>query len=107
MQHEGVGVRAQLRHDERQALGRPAMKATSRDSRSSFATMTGHLPVLPAESAAASCGRRSRASAPLPVSTSVNSAMSAEPSASAKRETAALCASIPRPDRPCLAVDTR
>jgi hypothetical protein len=36
------------------------MKATSRESRSSLATMTGHLPVFPAASAAASCGRRSR-----------------------------------------------
>jgi hypothetical protein len=40
------------------------MNATSRDSRSSLATITGHLPVRPAESAAASCGRRSSASEP-------------------------------------------
>jgi hypothetical protein len=39
---------------------RPAMKATSRDKRSSLAT-TGHLPDLPAASAAASRGRRSGA----------------------------------------------
>ena len=34
----------------------PAMNATSRESRSSLATMTGHLPARPAASAAASCG---------------------------------------------------
>jgi hypothetical protein len=41
--------------------------------------------------------RRSRASAPLPVSTSTNSAMILSPSASATRVTAARCASIPNP----------
>src|SRR5436190_16898158 len=44
----------------------PAMNATSRDSRSSLATMTGHLPARPAARAAASCGRRSNASEPFP-----------------------------------------
>jgi hypothetical protein len=34
-------------------------------------------------------------------------ATSAKPSASANRATAARCASMPRPDRPCLAVETR
>ncbi len=35
------------------------MKATFRESRSSLATMTGHLPAFPVASAATSCGRRS------------------------------------------------
>ena len=43
--------------------------------------------------------RRSSASAPLPVSASANSATIERPSASAKRATAALCASIPSPER--------
>jgi len=34
------------------------MKATSRESRSSLATITGHLPVLPAASAANSLVQR-------------------------------------------------
>ena len=54
------------------------MNATSRLSRSSLATTTSHLAFLAAVSAAFSCGRRSSASAPLPVSTSVNSAMMLE-----------------------------
>jgi hypothetical protein len=46
MQHERVGVRAKLGHDERHALAiRPEMKATSRNRRSSFETITGHLAV--------------------------------------------------------------
>src|SRR5215213_6259992 len=47
---------------------RPATNATSRESRSSFDTTTQHLALLAAARAAASCGRRSSASAPLPVS---------------------------------------
>src|SRR4051812_23937593 len=43
---------------------RPEMKATSRDSRSSFETITGHLAARAAASAVANWGRRSRASAP-------------------------------------------
>jgi hypothetical protein len=46
------------------------MNATSRLSRASLATATSHFVFF----AAFSCGRRSSASAPLPVSTSVNSA---------------------------------
>src|SRR4051812_15919578 len=57
---------------------RPATKATSRESRSSFETRTQHLPWRAAASAAASCGHRSRASAPLPVSASTYSAMIAD-----------------------------
>src|SRR5713226_2662437 len=49
---------------------RAATKATSRDRRSSLATTTLHFADLAAERAAASFGRRSRASAPLPVSAS-------------------------------------
>src|SRR5438045_2916393 len=52
-------------NDTRCAMS-PEMNATSRDSRSSLATMTGHLPARLAASAAASWGRRSRASTPLP-----------------------------------------
>src|SRR5271166_577603 len=60
---------------------RPLMKCTLRESRSSFATAMGHafpLRRAPAR-AAASCGRRSSASAPLLVSTSVNSAATSKP----------------------------
>ena len=42
------------------------MKATSRESLSSFATATAHLAAFAAFSAAFSCGLRARASAPLP-----------------------------------------
>lgn len=77
---------------------RPEMKATSRERRSSFATTTGHLLCRAEARAAASRGRRSGASAPLPVSTSVNSEMSAIPSVSAIRATAERCASRPEPD---------
>jgi hypothetical protein len=48
----------------------------------------------------ASCGRRSSASAPLPLSTSTNSPASSKPSASANRAMASRCASSPRPERP-------
>jgi hypothetical protein len=59
------------------------MKWTSRLSRSNFATMIGvPLPQrLAAFSAAASCGRRSSASAPLPVSTSLKVCKRSKPSA--------------------------
>jgi len=63
-------------------------RAELRDRRSSLATMTGHFLARPAASAAASCGRRSRASAPFPDSASTNSAVSSNRSASAKRVTA-------------------
>ena len=42
----------------------PAMKATSRESRSSLETITGHLAERPVAKAAARRGRRSSASAP-------------------------------------------
>ena len=54
---------------------RPDTKATSRDSRSSFETRTLHFALRAAAKAAASCGRRSRASAPLPISASTYSLM--------------------------------
>ena len=49
----------------------PLVKWTSRLSRSSFETRIGHFSVRTTLRAAASCNRRSSASAPLPVSTSV------------------------------------
>ena len=55
---------------------RPATKATSRDSRSSLATTTLHFEAFAAAREAASWGRRSSASDPLPVSNSTNSAVS-------------------------------
>ena len=57
------------------------MNTTSRLSRSSLATATSHLAFFAAFSAAFSCGRRSSASEPLPVSISVNSATISKPSA--------------------------
>ncbi len=62
---------------------RPLTKWTSRDRRSSFATMTGHLCRRASANASPSRGRRSRASEPLPVSTSTCSPMMAMPSRSA------------------------
>ena len=60
---------------------KPLMKCTSRESLSSFETATGHaLPLRRASArAAASCGRRSRASAPLPVSISTRSSTVSNP----------------------------
>ena len=58
-------------------------------------------------SAAASCGRRSSASEPLPVSISTKTRASEKPSASAKRSSACFCTSSPRPERPCCDVDPR
>ena len=79
MQRERIDVTAERADDEGNALAiRLAMKATSRLSRSSLATATSHLAFLAAFSAALSCGRRSSASAPLPVSISVNSAVDLE-----------------------------
>ena len=67
---------------------RLAMNATSRDSRSSEAIANSHFSRLAnASSAALSSGRRSSASNPLPLSTSVNSAMTSKPSAAAKAAT--------------------
>ena len=85
----------------------PLMKCTSRLRRSSFATRTGVLSLRAALSAAASLGRRSKASAPLPVSVSENVSMIVKPSAFAKRSSASCCASRPKPDRPCPLVLTR
>src|SRR6195256_2357467 len=66
-----------------------------------------HFAFLAAANAAASCGRLSRASAPFPVSNSEYSAVSDSDSAATKRAIAALCASIPRPERCCCCVETR
>ena len=62
------------------------MNATSRDSRSSLAIANSHFGRLAVFNAALSSGRRSSASNPLPLSTSVNSAMTSKPSASAKAD---------------------
>ena len=83
------------------------MNATSLDSRSSLATATEALAFFAAFSAALSCGRRSSASAPLPVSTSVNWATISKPSALANAATALRCAFRPKPERPCFWVETR
>ena len=53
--------------------------------------------------AAAISGRSLR----LPLSTSVNSATISPPAARTRRETASRCASRPRPEAPCLSVETR
>jgi hypothetical protein len=89
MEHERIGIGAQFRHDEgtRCAMS-PDMKATSRESRSSLATMIGHLRLRAAASAAASCRRRSSASEPLPLSASTKAAVSSNRSCAAKRMTA-------------------
>ena len=63
---------------------RPATKATSRENRSSLATTTLHFAAFAAANAAASCGRRSRASAPFPLSASINSADNCESFAGGK-----------------------
>ena len=86
---------------------RPATNATSRERRSSFETTTEHLFARAALRAAASFGRRSRASAPLPVSASVYSPMMAKPSAAANRSIAARCAAMPSPERCCRCVETQ
>ena len=75
VQHEGIGVGAELGDDERHLVRHQAeMKCTSRDSRSSLATTTEHFPLASVGEGSASCGRRSSASEPLPVSTSTCSA---------------------------------
>src|ERR1700738_165931 len=66
-----------------------------------------HLAFLAAAKAAASCGGLSRAHAPCPVSNSAYSAMMVSDSAATKRSIAALCASIPSPERCCCCVETR
>ena len=66
-----------------------------------------HFAFLAAAKAAASCVRLSRASAPFPVSNAAYSSMMVSDSATAKRLLAALCASIPSPERCCCCVETR
>jgi len=75
VEHKGIGICSELGNDERTFRAmRLAMKATSRESLSSLATTTGHFARRARSRAAASFGRRSRASWPLPVSISTNSA---------------------------------
>jgi hypothetical protein len=68
---ERLDVGAEIGDQKRRLVRaiKPEMKCTSRESRSSLATAKAQafpLPRVPA-SAAANCGRRSSASAPLPV----------------------------------------
>jgi hypothetical protein len=81
------------------------MNATSRESRSSLDTRTGHLAALASANAVASCGRRSSASAPLPVSTSTYSAMIAMLCVSVDHG-CALCINS-KAERCCCNVETR
>ena len=85
-------------------LSRSARRnAALRDSRSSLA-ITSVAPVTLARcSALASSGR----SALRPLSTSVNRARTSAPCDAAKSSITLRCASSPRPDRPCRAVETR
>ena len=76
---------------------RPEMKCTSRDSRSSLETDHRAPSLRAALMAAASCGRRSSASAPLPVSLSSNVAAILKPSAAAKALMASRWAARPWP----------
>ena len=76
MEQERIGVGTKLGDDKRHPVCHQAgNECTLRDSRSSLATQTAGSCLRAALSAAASLGRRSRASAPLPVSISVNSPM--------------------------------
>ena len=61
------------------------MKATSRLQAVELGDDDSHLAFFAAFSAAFSCGRRSSASLPLPVSISVNSPMMVKPSACGER----------------------
>jgi hypothetical protein len=82
VQRERIDVRPQLSDHGRHALCSaisPEMKCTSRDSRSSFAPTTAACAFLACARASRSFGRRSRASLPLPVSTSTCSAMTSGP----------------------------
>ncbi len=85
----------------------PAINDTSRLSQSSFATTMAALALRAAARASRSIGRRSKASHPLPVSTSTNSASTSKPSAAANRVAASRCASMPRPLLPWRSVETR
>src|SRR5262249_12044873 len=105
VQREWVDVTNAVTMNGTRRTIRLAMNATSRDNRSSFATATWHFAFFAAFSAARSCGLRSSASLPLPVSTSVNSAKISKLSALAKATTARRCASRPKPLWPCFAVE--
>ena len=85
----------------------PLMKCTSRERRSNLATITGHLRRRASARAAASLGRRSSASEPLPVSTSTYSATISRSSAAANLASTSRCASSPSHDLPWRAVLTR
>jgi hypothetical protein len=71
------------------------MNATSRESRSSLATITGPPALRAALSAAASFGLQSSASAPLPVSTSTKRSLMVNPFLVAKASMAATWVSRP------------
>jgi hypothetical protein len=71
MSGSASGGRTATRNGTRCAI-RPEMKCTSRDRRSSLATITGPRSRFACSSARASFGRRSSASAPLPVSISIS-----------------------------------
>jgi hypothetical protein len=86
---------------------RPATKATSRESRSSFDTNTLHFALLAAASAASELRPPIEGVRALPVSASTYSAMIVKSSASANRVTAARCASMPNPKRCLLLHGTR
>ena len=84
----------------------PDTKATSRESRSSLETSALHLAARAAAEAAASCGRRSRAPAPLPVLLrSIRREGSFPPPRQTWRAQRAE-PGIPSPDCPCWRVDT-
>ena len=74
------------------------MKCVSRDSRSSFATISGQRSRRASAIAASNSGRSSSP----PLSTSMKLLVSMKPSSAANRSTVACCASRPRPLRPSL-----
>ncbi len=96
VQHEGIGVSTEFSNDEGHPLRREA-----RDKRhvarqaAKLGYKHGAFALRACASSAASLGRRSMASAPLPVSTSTCSAMISKPSTAAKRAMASRCASRP------------
>ena len=79
------------------------MKCTSRLSRSSFATRTGHFALRAAFSALAAAG----GGRPLPCRASLEGLQEVIALGLRKAASAACCASSPRPERPWLAVETR
>src|SRR5262249_31673538 len=106
MQDEGVHVRAKLGDNEWHPLCHQA------GDEMDVAAQTIELGDGNGATTAASLGERggklwSSASAPLPVSISMNSRTISNSSATTNRASASRCASRPRPERPCAFVDTR